>query len=154
MDYFNVYLPYADDKLTLDLADDPELRPIAAEFLVRYVDDTGPFKEVLAPMSSEGPVRMGRDRIWYGSAPTNFEFKYTVEKRGQRLWLILESKYIRLEMIKLYAKVGDIRESFVKAPVKEYSVERLSELAKKYEELKQRQSGRAVEQDSGTGISR
>lgn len=146
LDYFNVYLPYADDRLTLGLADDPGQRPIAAEFLVRYVDDTGPFKEELAPMSPGGLVRVGRDRIWYGSPPANdFEFKYSVEKRGHRLWLILESKSVRLELVKLYAGVGDIRQSFVQAAIRDYSPERVMKLAKEYEQLK-----RSAAQEGGS----
>src|SRR5947208_2291768 len=37
LDYFNVYLPYADERLTVNVTGNPDDRPIAAEFLVRHV---------------------------------------------------------------------------------------------------------------------
>src|SRR6266567_119980 len=46
LDYFNVYFPYVDDVLTLNVTDNPDDRPIAAEFVVMQVVSTErPFQE-------------------------------------------------------------------------------------------------------------
>jgi hypothetical protein len=142
LEYFNVYLPYSDDRLTLRLTDNPDDRPLAAEFLVRHVYDVGEFREQLVPMFESGPVRIGKDHIWYGSPMSeDFDFKYATKKRSGRIWLILESRAMRFELTKLLADVGDIHQSYVTAPVKGYSPERLQELKNRYGELtKQLQS--------------
>ena len=139
LEYFNVYLPYADDRLTLRLTSNPDDRPIAAELLVRHVYDVGGFREQLVPMFEAGPVRIGKGRIWYGSPMSeDFNFKYSIEKRDGRVWLILESRAMRFELMKLFSEVADIRQSFVTAPVKDYSHERLQELKRQYGELTKR----------------
>jgi hypothetical protein len=136
LDYFNVYFPFADDHLKLDLTDNPEDRPIAAEFLVRHVSDFEPFEEKLSPMLEWGPVRIGRERIRYGHPPfDDYEFQYLVERRGAWLWLTLESKFMHLEFYKLATKVGGIKNSFVMAPIKGYTAEHIAELSHQYELL-------------------
>jgi hypothetical protein len=137
LEYFNVYFPYADDRLTLSLDKNPEIRPIAAEFLVRFTDETrSEFNEDLRPMSPWGPVRIGKSLIRYGNPPIeDVEFRYKVERRGNRLWLVLESKLMRLELIKLLNKPGDVKNSNVVAPIKDYSLEHLSQLRERYEKL-------------------
>lgn len=136
LEYLNVYLPYSDEQLTLRLTDNPDDRPIAAEFLVRHVNDIGGFREQLVPMFEAGPVRIGKDRIWYGSPMSeDFNFRYSIEKRDGRIWLILESRAMHFELIKLFSDVGNISQSFVTAPVKGYSPERIQELKHRYEDL-------------------
>ena len=142
LEYLNVYLPYSDDRLTLRLTDIPDERPIAAEFLVRHVHDVGGFREELVPMFEAGPVRIGKDSLWYGSPLSeDFNFKYYVKNRDGRVLLILESRAMRFELIKLFSDVGDIRQSFVTAPVKNYSPERIQELKRQYGELAKRPQG-------------
>ena len=136
LDYFNVYLPYADDHLTLALTDEPNDRPISAEFLVRSVAWPGPFAERLIPMPERGPVRIGRNRILYGNRPfEDYEFRYSVEQRGPYTWLKLESKSMRLELFKLPSEIGDVRQSQVAAPLKEYTPDRLANLRRQYAQL-------------------
>jgi len=139
LEYFNVYLPYSDDHLTLNLTDDPDDRPIAAEFLVRHVDTFGAFREQLIPMFEGGPVSIGKGRIWYGSRPrsSDFDFSYHVEKlQHGTLWLTLESRAMRFGLIKLLCDVGDLRNSSVSAPIKDYSPSQILDLQRRYEELK------------------
>jgi hypothetical protein len=136
LDYFNVYFPYADDRLTLDLTDNPEDRPIAAEFLGMHVWEIGGFREQRGPMFEGGLVRISKDRIWYGSPLSeDFNFKYSTETRYGRRWLILESRAMRFELCKLDAPVGDLRQSCVVAPIKDYSPERIQGLNLKYAKL-------------------
>jgi hypothetical protein len=42
---------------------------------------------------------------------------------------------MRFELMKLFSEVGDLHQSFVTAPVKDYSQERLEELKRRYAEL-------------------
>ncbi len=147
LDYLNVYFPYADDRLTLKLPEYPT-RPIAAEFLVRYIYSTDTFKEVLAPMSprvlENELVRIGRRGIRYSTLPSeSIYFKYRLEHRGVHLWLVLESNSMRLELLKLPQKLGDVKDSHVYASIKDYSPERIAELKKQYEELKKRSQSAA-----------
>jgi hypothetical protein len=137
LDYFNVYFPYADDRLTLALTENPDDRPIAAEFVARQVHDVSEFRENPRPMFEGGPVRIGRQQIWYGPRlSSDFDFRYWVEQKGDRLWLILQSKAMRFELVKLFAATGNIRKSFVSAPVRDYSKEHLLDLEHRYAELK------------------
>lgn len=138
MEYFNVYFPYADEQLTLALTDNPEDRPIAAEFVVKVVYSIGEFRERPERMQPGGAVLVGKDRIWYGFRPFDHkEFRWSLEKRDLWLWLILESEHVHLELIKLdAAPLGSVRDSFVVAPLRDYSDERLSELKGRYQELK------------------
>jgi hypothetical protein len=139
LDYVNVYFPYADDRLRLALTEDPEDRPIAAEFLVRRVLDGQHFKDELAHMRPWGPVRIGKNRIRVGYYPLDdLEFRYWVERRGQLLWLVLESTRVHLELLKFSDDPGDIRESFARAPIKEFSEARLAGLKGRYDALKGR----------------
>jgi hypothetical protein len=139
LEYLNVYLPYADDRLTLNLTDNPQDREIAAEFLVKVIYDVGEFRERLEPMQPGGPVLIGKDRIWYGFRPfDHFEFRYSIERRDQWLWLVLTSDHMRLELMKLeHAPLGNMSDSLIRAPIKAYPSERLSEIKRRYEELKQ-----------------
>jgi hypothetical protein len=138
LEYFNVYLPYAGDQLTLNLTDNPQDREIAAEFLVKVVYDIGEFRERFEPMQPGGPVLIGKDRIWYGFRPfDHFEFRYSVERRDLWLWLVLTSDHVRLELMKLeQAPLGKMSDSFIRAPIKGYPPERVSEIGRRYEELK------------------
>jgi hypothetical protein len=138
LEYLNVYCPYANDHLTLDLTDAPDERPIAAEFLVRFVDETSAtFTERLEPMSPWGSVRIGRRTIRYGAPPAeDIEFHYRLEKRGTRLWLTLESKVMRLELVKLALPLGDVRESHVQAPIRSYTPAQIADLKERYERMK------------------
>lgn len=138
LDYFNVYFPYADDHLTLELTDNPDDRPIAAEFLVRAVRAWGdePFNDELLPMMDSGPVRISKDRILVGSPFEGVEFHYS---RGEGRWgplLVLESKFMRLEFYKLPAPMLDIEKSFVHAPIKDYTSEQIAALKRRYERLR------------------
>jgi hypothetical protein len=137
MEYFNVYFPYVDERMTLVLTDNPEDRPIAAEFVAKVVYSIGEFRERPERMAPGGPVLIGKDRIWYGFRPFDHkEFRWSLEKRDLWLWLVLESEHVHLELIKLdTAPLGSVHDSFVVAPLKDYSDERLSELKGRYQEL-------------------
>ena len=137
LDYFNVYFPYADEDLTLQLTDNPDDRPIAAEFLARHVRSwfSEPFEERLVPMMEPGPVRISKDRIWVGHPFCTVEFRYSRREGRWGTLLMLETKSMRLEFYKLPAAIGDIKKSFVDAPIRDYSAEQVSELKRRYERM-------------------
>jgi len=140
LDYFNVYFPFADDRLTLKLTDNPEDRPIAAEFLVRHVRGWlgNEFEEELVPMIDSGPVRISKDRIRTGQTFETTEFKYyRREGRNSVSLLVLESDFMRLELYKVADDLGDIKKSFVQAPIKNYSPDQISDLRTRYQKLTQ-----------------
>ena len=134
LDYFNVYFPYADDHLTLQLTDNPDDRPIAAEFLVRLVVYGSQFEERLTPMEW-GPVRISTDQIWVGERFDTIAFRYYRRKGRDGTVLILESKFMRLEFYRIPADVGDIKKSFVHAPIRDYSPAKVSDLKQRYEQM-------------------
>ena len=138
LEYFNVYLPFGDDHLTLLLTTEPQDREIAAEFLVRHVSPGPRFEERLGVMAPWGRVFIGRDRIVVRESPLYVvEFRYKLDVRDQAKWLILESRGVRLELLKLESvELGDIRDSKVAAPIKDYSKERIADVRKRYERLK------------------
>jgi hypothetical protein len=142
LDYLNVYYPYADESFGLALMMDPEQRRIAAEFLVRRIEDTQRFSDHLAPMLPWGPVCIGKDTIRVGSFPGEYlDFHYSVERRGHEIWLILDSAQVHLELWKFADRVGsDISTSFVKAPIKDYSPTRIAELERRYSKLRRSQT--------------
>jgi len=138
LDYFNIYFPYADEHLTLQLTDNPEDRPIAAEFLARHIRSvfpSDPFEERLVPMTEPGPVRISKDRILVGHPFEAVEFRYARREGRYEPLLILESKFMRLEFYKLPAALGDIRESYVEAPIRDYSKDKIAELKMRYEQM-------------------
>lgn len=138
LDYFNVYFPYADENLTLQLTDNPEDRPIAAEFLARHIRSwfSKPFQEELVPMMEPGPVRISKDRIWVGDSFCTVEFRYSHREGRFGPLLMLETKSMRLEFYKLYAAIGDIKKSFVVAPIRDYSPEQMADLKHRYDEMR------------------
>lgn len=148
LDYFNVYFPYADDQLTLRLTDAPQDRPIAAEFLVRRIDsnwlarkdDKPRFRDMLFPLSPSGPIGISRNLILIGGTPNpgSYGFHYQLVKRGHELWLVLESKVMHLELLKISSEIEGIKDSFVDAPIRDYSPERIQELKRQYGELTKR----------------
>jgi len=137
--YLNVYFPYADDHLTLELTNDPERRRIAAEFLVlrAFGDGRGNFVEGLEPMSPLGSVRIGKSTIRYGNPPIeDVEFRYKLERRGDWFWLVLDSNLVHLELIKTATRAGAIGASHVVAPIKDFTPAHISELETRYEAIK------------------
>jgi hypothetical protein len=137
LDYFNVYFPYADDHLSLQLTDNPFDRPIAAEFLARHirsVSPSDPFEERLVPMEP-GPVRISKDLILAGYPFESVAFRYTRREGRSGPLLVLESRLMRLEFYKLSADLGDIKQSSVLAPIRNYSPAQIAELKKRYEEM-------------------
>lgn len=136
LDYFNVYFPYADDQLTVELTEQPA-RQIAAEFVTRRVYDPDNFRERPWPMFEGGPVFIGKNRTVYGNIPrsSDFDFKYSTEERSGTLWLILESRSMRFELVKKSEVAGNIEGSFVQAPIRTYSPERIAELQRRYADL-------------------
>lgn len=136
LEYFNVYLPYADDQPTLLLSADPEERPIAAEFLVRKVEVTPVFEERLVAMSPRGIVRIGTDRIRVGTPFDNLEFKYRLVQGEFSHTLSLETKYTRLVLEKLSSSPGDLLQSHVIAPIREYPEEKVRAIAEQYTKLR------------------
>ncbi|PWU09756.1 MAG: hypothetical protein C5B50_26860 [Verrucomicrobia bacterium] len=159
LDYFNVYFPYADDHLSIRLTDNPQERPIAAEFLARHVwsDSRTGLDERLIPMSEPGPIHISKDKIVVGSSPFETrEFRYRTRRGRNGPILILETSFIRLEFWKLDDSPGDIRKSFVYAPIKDYTSERVADLKNHYDNLKRQESRTANEKhglDSGQSRS-
>jgi hypothetical protein len=135
LEYFNVYLPYADGNLTLRLTKIPNDRPIAAECLVRE-EGYAPFSEgKLVSMYPGGVVRIGIDRIWVGDPFNLFEFKYRFEADASPPRLRLESKRVLLDLEKQSIYPGELADSSVDAPVVEYSEERRRDLCRQYRQL-------------------
>ena len=145
LEYFNVYYPYADERLTLLITDNPSDRPIAAEFLVRKVGPAPRFEEKLVPMDPQGPVEIAKDRICVGAGFEIFSFKYKRVKDVFPPRLVLESKHTRLVMEKLSDDAGDIAKSRVVAPLREYSSEQLSKLKAEYEALKRKDGAKSAD---------
>jgi hypothetical protein len=144
LDYLNVYYPFADDRLTISLTSNPEDRAIAAEFLIRQIVSDWPslrgdlptYTDRLAPMSPWGAVKISKDCIRVGSYPGDYlDFKYRVETNGLDLWLVLESNCMYLKLHKFTPNAGDIKKSFVKAPLKDFTAERILGLTREYQKL-------------------
>lgn len=146
LDYFNVYLPYADDHLTLKLTSNPDDRPIAAEFIVRFPEfGRRQFREEITRMQPSGVVRIGSDKIWVGYSTDKFEFKYARVEGGPPLHMVLESKHTRmvLERFGLYggSMDDDLTNSLVQAPIMKYSAEKRRLLKIQYDELVRKEAG-------------
>lgn len=136
LEYFNVYLPYADENLTLKLTGNPDDRQIAAEFLIREEYFPPYSRGLLVPMYPRGQVGISTNRIWVGDPFNRFEFKYSVDLKATVPRLILESKHMHLELERVSRDAGDLKKSFVIAPVRGYSDQKLNELRRKYETLR------------------
>jgi hypothetical protein len=135
LEYFNIYLPYADGNLTLRLTESPDGRPIAAEFLVTE-EGYPPFSErKLVSMYPGGVVRIGVNRIWVGDPFNLFEFKYWFEADASPPRLRLESKHVLLDLEKQSIYPGELADSSVDAPVVAYSEERRMDLFRRYRQL-------------------
>lgn len=135
LEYFNVYLPYADEHLTLNLTRNPDDRPIAAEFLVREEDHPPFSRGSLVPMYPSGLVGIGTNRICVGDPFNRFEFQYSVDRKATAPRLRLESKHMFLEFERVSRDAGDLKKSRVVAPVTGYSNQQLNDLRQKYETL-------------------
>jgi len=139
LEYFNVYFPYADEHLTLQLTGNPDDRPIAAEFLARHIRSvfpSDPFEEQLVPMMEPGPVRISKDLILVGYPFGTVEFHYWRREGRWGPLLVLETKFMRLEFYKLHAAMGDIKKSFVNAPIRDYTPEQISDVKRRYDEMR------------------
>ena len=138
LEYFNVYLPYGDDQLTLKLTDNPDDRLIAAELLVKEEDHPPYASGRLVPMYPNGPVWIGKQRIRLGQLWDLFdryEFKYSLVQGATMPRLKLQSRFMELEFERVSKHPGDLRKAYVFAPVRDYSDEKLRELQHAYERL-------------------
>jgi hypothetical protein len=135
LEYFNVFLPYADEHLTLKLTRNPDDRSIAAEFLIKEEDRLPFSRGSLVPMYPSGPVGIGTDRIRVGDPFNRLEFRYSVDRKTTTPRLRLESKHMYLECERVSPDAGDLKTSGVVAPVMGYSAKRLEELRQRYETL-------------------
>lgn len=139
LEWFNVYFPYADEDLTLRLTDNPEDRPIAAEFLIRPDPESLYQKAGLVPMVPTSIVRIGRNRIWVGGMFDLVEFKYKRVLDVAPPRLMLESKRVKIILEKTTDRAGEITNSWVVAPVRNYPATTIEMLQRKYGELRETQ---------------
>jgi len=142
LQYFNVYLPYADDHLTVALTGDPTQRPIAAELLAADLIETPShtFVQKLFPINDSFRICIGTDRIWAGF-PNALVFKYHRVAGVFPPQIVLESLHTRtvFEKIPLFSEddmAKALPNSSVGAEVKEYDEAKRLELKARYEKLK------------------
>lgn len=144
IEYFNVYLPYADTNLTLILTSNPLDRRIAAE-LVCMTDYDFDYARFGTPRDSL-PMSIGKEHIGAGYPEPNMErWKYCLvtnfyTANGIPVQLVLENWRVRI----VFEKVGFRSEedlykcmanSFIDDPVKNYTPAQLSGLKSRYDEL-------------------
>ena len=88
-------------------------------------------------MQPPGPVRIGKNRIRVGQGFEQYEFEYVLRegRQGRRI-LVLRSPSMQLELYKLTDYPGDIKDSRVCAPIREFTPEQVSDLKQKYTDLK------------------
>ena len=136
LEWFNVYYPFADENLTLQLTGNPEDRCIAAEFVIRTDPNDYYAKKGLSSMSPRSVVCISTNVIAVGDRFNRFELKYRLVNGSKRPRLEMESKHMRLVFEKVCDVPGDIRESGTVAPIKTYSPEKIAALERQYRELK------------------
>lgn len=142
LEWFNVYLPYTDTNLTLRLTDNPPDRTIAAEFIIRADPNNFGYTRGLSVMDPCSLVNIGIDRIWLFDSPFEYiEIKY---RRLGATRLELESKFMRFTLEKWSPDPGDVTKSQVFAPLKAYSNGELSDLSRRYNDLKKTKSRSTV----------
>jgi hypothetical protein len=137
LEYFDVFYPFADENLTLELYDSPRYRAIAAQLLVRRVAYTPPFAEDLIPMDPRGEdVEISNDSIRVGGPLFKYTFKYSFVATSYPPRLILESKHTRITFIKWSSTAGDLQSSWIRHPIYFYPPDALAALAARYERLR------------------
>jgi hypothetical protein len=140
--YFNVYLPYGDDILTLCLTDDPEDRPITAEFIVLLDTDLPLLHDGLRPMypntyHPRSTVRISKERLWVGTVFDLFEFHYQRVPEAFPPKLVLRSRDVQLVMEKISDDPGLIELSWARSDLRDYEPEKLAKLEREYERLRE-----------------
>jgi len=135
LEWFNVYLPYSDKNLTVALTDDPEDRQIAAEFIVRSDPNDYYAKAGLSPMSPRSVVRLSTTKIRIGDMFNRIDLSYKLITNSRAIRMEIESKHMRLLFEKQCDETGDIRKSWVVAPLVKYSDQELALLAQNYIKL-------------------
>jgi len=143
LEYFNVYLPYADDNLSVKLTGDPMDRQIAAEFLTSYTGNNvrGEFTQSLAPPNDFSPVYISTNAIRAGY-PFYTEFIYHRQTSDvSPTLLILDTKQMHFvfRQMPLFSEadmarqITNLSSSFV--PVRSMSDSERLELKRKYDDL-------------------
>jgi hypothetical protein len=143
LEWFNVYFPYADDNLTLELTDNPDDRPIAAEFLIRPDLGSPYHRDGITPMPPTSVVRISTNRIRVGGMFDLVEFKYCRLQSAAAPRLELESKFVRLVLEKTSDTPGQIQKSWVDAPIRRYEQDQIDALRLRYDELRRDPEKRA-----------
>jgi hypothetical protein len=132
LQWFNVYYPFADDALSIELTLNPDDRPIAAEFLVTMDPNSQFYRDGYFPMTPYSVVRIGTNVIRLGSTFDTFDFHYRYyEIRGIPI-LLLESRHMILTLIKVSEDAGNIESSWAKSDVRTYATQKREELLKRY----------------------
>jgi hypothetical protein len=135
LEYFDVFCPYADTNLTTVLEDAPHFRQIAAQLLVRRVAMEPPFQEDLIPMEPHGElVLIARNWLKVGGI-YSVPLKYTYISTSAPPRLVLESQFTRVTLLKWSSSPGDVRSSWVTAPLRYYDALTLERLANEYGKL-------------------
>jgi len=142
LEYFNVYLPFADERMTLRLTDDPTDRWITAEFLVRRQNGTSEydmsagrnFVERLVPLEDGFPVTIGRNAIWAGG-PEHIEFRYHRLMNESPPQLVVESTHLKAVFQKLPMFTPDNMARDATNTLPFFSRETIDGLRKHYQEL-------------------
>jgi hypothetical protein len=136
LEWFNVYFPYADENICLKLTGNPQDRRIAAEFVIRTDPNDFYAKKGLAPMTPHSVVCISTNVIAVGDRFSRFELKYKIVNGSKKPRLAMESRHMRLVFEKVCDDPGEIRDSWVVAPIKAYSPEKIAALKERYCELK------------------
>lgn len=136
VEWFNVFLPYADENLTLKVTGTPEDRRIAAEFVIRADPNDYYASKGLAPMSPRSVVCISTNVIRIGDPLHPFDLNYRRIKDSKKPRIEMKSKHMRLVFEKMCDIPGDVRESWALAPITDCSSEELEILSLRYRELK------------------
>ena len=139
IEYFNVYLPYADERLTLKLTTNAPDRLIAAELLFRDVRWDHKFTESLRPINDSWQIAIGKDELWVGF-PNALVFNYHRVTNSEPPQIVIESSHARMVFEKLTwfsdkDMENDLTNSVASGQVKEYTPAKRQELKLRYEKM-------------------
>lgn len=142
IEYFNVYLPYADKNLTLNVTGTPFDRQIAAELLARQaLNFNGQLEEILKPVVDGCPIYIGTGKIWTGyPSASGREFRFFYNTNTSLPRIVLEGQgtrtvFERLPDFSVDDMARELTNSTVCAPIKDYSVSKRMALKREYDRL-------------------
>jgi hypothetical protein len=138
VDYLHVYFPYADTNITTSVYRNPAMRPVAGEFVCRKPKWGNEFEETVGPLGLSGVICVGIDQIWICMPLYRISLSYKSFSRNGINYLVLENRDIRLTFERIDGSktiAHLLRNSFVLAPIVNYSNEEIDRLELLYQTL-------------------